>query len=263
MNPYINTAITAARRAGDIILRSMNHDKPIDVETKGPNDFVTAFDRAVEQEITRSLLKYYPDHSVLGEEFGHQGNTQGEFTWIIDPIDGTNNFIHGYPHFCISIALKIKDRIEHAMVYDLTRQDIYTASKGSGAQKNNKRIRIDKPKKLSEALIGTALPPKSSENRPTFFKALERVAEESRSIRIAGAAALDLCLVASGQLDGFFATGLAPWDVAAGGLIIKEAGGLVLNYQGQEDYLNSAQIIAAHPKLLKELIACLPKASDQ
>ncbi len=254
MQPFVNTAIKAATKAGRIITNAIDQLKDIEVGTKAKNNFVTPVDIASEQAIIETLLEAYPDHCILGEEGGLQSNQDSDYQWIIDPLDGTTNFIHGYPHFCVSIALTVKGRVEHAVVYDPLLDDVYSASHGRGAQKNNRRIRVNKATQLSQAMIGTVLPASQIHLREYFFDAAKNVFPQCRSLRIAGAAALDLAYVSAGQLDGFWSIGLKPWDIAAASLIIKEAGGVVTDFKGGDDYLTSGNIIACNPKILRQLI---------
>lgn len=253
MQAFVNTAIKAATKAGRIITNAIDQLKDIEVGTKSKNNFVTSIDLASERAIIETLLEAYPDHSLLGEESGLLGNEESDYQWIIDPLDGTTNFIHGYPHYCVSIALAYKGRVEHAVVYDPLLDDVYSASQGRGAQKNNRRIRVGQATQLSQSMVGTVLPASQVHLREHFFDAAKNIFPECRSLRIAGAAALDLAYVGAGQLDGFWSIGLKPWDVAAASLIIKEAGGAVMDFKGGEGYLTSGNIIAGNPKILRQL----------
>ena len=258
MHAYVNTAITAARKAGRIIIQAFDRLDEVEVNTKkSKHDYVTTADIASEEAIIEILQQAYPKHRFLGEETGNIGPEDSPHEWVIDPLDGTANFVHGYPYFCISIALRYKGKVEHAVIYDPIKDDIYCASLGGGAQKNNHRLRLNKHKLLDKALIGTALPSTKSHLRSTFIEANKTVIENCSSLRICGAAALDLAYVAAGSLDGFWSVGLKPWDVAAASLIIKEAGGIVMDHQGGESYIDSGNIIAANPKLIKQLVSSL------
>lgn len=254
MHAFVNTAIKAARKAGDYTLRAVENVNELKISTKSKNNFVTTTDLACERVIIETLEQAYPDHAFLAEEGGLHGDENAEYRWVIDPIDGTTNFINGYPHFCISIALLRRGRVEHAVVYDPTRDDIYSASQGSGAQKNNRRIRVSQERKLENALIGSVLPSSQSQLRDRFFDISKTLSAECRTLRIAGASALDLSFVAAGHLDAFWSVGLKPWDVAAASLLIKEAGGVVVDFDGGENYLESGNIIAGNPRVLKQLV---------
>lgn len=251
-HPFVNTAVKAARKAGNIIIRALDRREDLEIIEKSAHNYVTEVDKTAERTIIDILRQAYPDHGILAEETGlYEGD---EYQWIIDPLDGTTNFIHGYPHFCVSIALKYKNRIEHAVVYDPIRNDIYTASRGEGAQVNNRRIRISKHQALDHAIVGTGLPSSAVAYRKQYLQATKEIMENAGGMRVAGAAALDLALVASGQLDGYWSLCLKPWDIAAGILLVQEAGGLVLDYQGSEDVLKKGHVIAGNIKLVKALI---------
>lgn len=252
----MNIAVRAARAAGNVIMRAADRMDRVKVSTKGPQDFVTDIDKAAEKEIIGVIHKAYPKHGILGEESGEsEGN---EYTWIIDPIDGTRNFIHGFPHFAVSIALKIKDRIEYGVVYDPVRQELFTAIRGKGAKLNDTRLRVSKRTQLEECLIGTGFPYRHSQaHQQAYLNALQAIIPLSGDVRRAGSAALDLAYVAAGRLDGFWEMGLKIWDIAAGILLIKEAGGLVSDFNGSEDCLESGNVIAGNPKTLKHLLITL------
>lgn len=252
-DPLLNIAIQAARQAGNIIVRALDRLDKIQVSQKRPNDYVTDIDQNVEREIIGMIRKAHPNHGILGEEGGEiSGN---DYTWIIDPIDGTRNFIHGFPHFAVSIAVKYKDKIEHGVTYDPVRQELFSASRGKGAQLNDRRIRVSKSKTLEECLLGTGFPYRHSQEAiQSYINSLEAVLPLSGDVRRAGSATLDLAYVASGRLDGFWEMGLKLWDLAAGVLLIKEAGGLVCDFNGAEDYIKSGNIIAGNPKILKLLL---------
>jgi myo-inositol-1(or 4)-monophosphatase len=256
MHPYINTAIKAARRAGDIIMRAYARPDQVTIVPKGKNDVVTNVDLECEQVITDVLLSAYPDHGILGEENG-ESQKNDSYEWIIDPIDGTKNFANGFPHFCVSIALRHKNRIEHGVIYDPIRNDLFTASRGQGAAKNEYRIRVGQKTKLQEALIGFGLPPNPGDKLDSLFDALKVVTKKSFGMRRAGSAALDLAYVACGQLDGFWELNLKPWDIAAGILIVKEAGGLVSDVYGREDYFKNGSVVSGNPKIFRELLTLL------
>jgi len=252
-NALVNIGIQAARAAGNIIVRSLDKLDKIEVTQKKPNDFVTEIDKAAEKEIIAIIHKAHPDHAILGEESGESGDN--DYVWIIDPIDGTRNFIHGFPHFAVSIAVSYRGKIEHGITYDPIRQELFTASRGKGAMLNDRRIRVAKHKTLDECLLGTGTPSRhSAAVIESYMKSLQALLPLSGDIRRAGSATLDLAYVAAGRLDGFWEMGLHIWDVAAGALLIKEAGGIVCDFNGAEDYLKSGNIVAGNPKILKALM---------
>ncbi len=256
MEPMTNIALRAARKAGELIARASEEIDRIDVESKGANDFVTEVDRASEKEIIYNLSKAYPDHAFLGEESGLTGNADSEYRWIIDPLDGTTNFIRGIPHYAVSIACEYKGKLEHAVVLDPIRREEFTASRGRGAQLNGRRIRVSKLDKLDNAVLGTGIPFRAvqSDFMSPYVETLETLARSSAGIRRAGSAALDLAYVAAGRLDAFWEIGLSPWDMAAGGLLIREAGGLVADTAGGENWLDSGNIVAGNPKCFKAVL---------
>ena len=257
MHPMLNIAVGAARRAGDLIMRQLNRLDTLTVDMKGRNEFVTQVDRAAEQVIIDYVHKHYPQHAFLAEESGAQGDDDHQ--WIIDPLDGTTNFIHGFPVFAVSIALAVKGRMEHGVVYDPMRQEIFTASRGQGAQLDERRIRVSRCHSLERALIGTGFPYRGDATATGQYLAMfKTVIESTAGVRRPGAAALDLCYVAAGRLDGFWELGLKPWDMAAGSLIIREAGGRVSDFTGADGYLESGNVIAGNPKIyagLSKLLA--------
>src|SRR5215510_5781982 len=233
MQPLLNIAISAARRAGDVIIRGLNRLHRLDVRAKGQNDFVTEIDTQAEAEIIEIVRKHYPDHAFLAEESGKTGDS--EFVWIIDPLDGTTNFMHGFPQFAVSIGVQRRGRMEHAVVYDPLRQELFTASRGDGAQLDGKRIRVSPHIGLERALIGTGFPFRQNLHwADSYLAMLKAVMQSTAGIRRPGSAALDLAYVAAGRLDGFWEIGLSPWDTAAGILLITEAGGLVGTLNGAE-----------------------------
>ena len=252
MHPLINIAIRAARRAGDIINQALPRLDRLVISEKGVNDFVTDIDQKAEMAIIDTIRQVYPNHGIIAEESGEQKGK--ECTWIIDPLDGTTNFMHGFPHFSVSIAVRCKDVLEHAVIYDPNRSELFTASRGSGAQLNNRRIRVSPKKPFSQALLGTGFPFKNKALLTEYLAHFEKLFEQCAGIRRCGSAALDLAYVAAGRLDGFWEYGLKPWDIAAGTLLVKEAGGLVSDFNGGETYLTTGNIVAASPKLLKGLI---------
>jgi myo-inositol-1(or 4)-monophosphatase len=262
IHPMLNVAIKAARAAGVIINRAALDVESVRVSQKMANDFVTEVDQASENIIIDTLLTAYPDHGILAEESGQtRGNPQSEHVWIIDPLDGTTNFIHGFPFYCISIALQSKGRIEQAVVYDPTRNDLFTSTRGRGAFMNDRRLRVSKRIRLQECLISTGFPFRPDDDFATYLKLMSEVMKRTAGLRRPGAAALDLAYVAAGFCDGFFETGLHPWDMAAGSLLITEAGGLVGNFTGDADYLHQRECMAANPKIYAQLVTLLQKYS--
>ncbi|RQO58511.1 inositol monophosphatase [Paucibacter sp. KBW04] len=258
LHPMLNVAIKAARAAGAIINRASMDLDILKINTKSPNDFVTEVDQAAEKIIIETLLQAYPDHGILAEESGREhGAKHSEFVWIIDPLDGTTNFIHGLPMYCVSIALAHRGVVQQAVVYDPTRNDLFYATKGRGAFMNDRRLRVSKRTRMSDALIGTGFPFRRGDNFKRYLKMFETVMTECAGLRRPGAAALDLCYVAAGYYDAFFETGLQPWDVAAGSLIITEAGGLIGNFTGESDFLMQREVVAGSPKIYGQLVQLL------
>jgi myo-inositol-1(or 4)-monophosphatase len=259
MHPMLNTAVKAARRAAAIINRASFDLDRVKVTEKGHKDFVTEVDQAAEQAIIDVLIGAYPDHAVLGEESGPSANLHddNENVWIIDPLDGTTNFIHGFPQYCVSIALQQRGQITQAVVYDPTRNDLFTASKGGGAFLNEKRLRVTKRDKIGDALIGTGFMYRDKDGMDEYLKMFRVMTEASTGLRRAGAAALDLAYVAAGRLDGFFEKGLKPWDMAAGSLLITESGGIVGTFAGESDYLYKGNVIAGTPKVFGQMVNLL------
>lgn len=259
--PIINIAVEAARAAGNIITRAMKRLDLVKIAEKHPNDFVTEVDQRVEEEIIAIIKKAYPTHGTLGEE---SGEVKGDdYQWIIDPIDGTRNFIHGFPHFAISIAVTYKNKIEHGVIYDPVRQELFTASRGKGAQLNERRIRVSQRKHLEECLLGTGFAYRHIDKTNTVpGKILQSVLPVCGDIRRAGAATLDLAYVACGRLDGFWEMGLHIWDIAAGILLVKEAGGMVCDPHGGEDYLKTGNIVAANPTIMRQFLKTIKPQLD-
>jgi myo-inositol-1(or 4)-monophosphatase len=254
----LNVAVKAARAAGSIINRAALDVERLQVTAKGVNDFVTEVDQAAEQAVIETVLTAYPGHAILAEESGSQhGAKHSEYLWIIDPLDGTTNFIHGLPIFAVSIALAFRGKVEQAVVYDPSRNDLFFASKGRGAFCNDRRLRVSKRIRLAEALIGTGFPFRKGDNLARYLKMMETVMSQCAGLRRPGAAALDLCYVAAGWYDGFFETGLSPWDVAAGSLMITEAGGLIGNFTGESDYIYQREVLAGCPKIYGQLVQML------
>lgn len=248
----LTTAVKAARRAGSIINRAARDVDTLPVARKRHNDFVTEVDKNAEQAIIEVLQRTYPHHAILAEESGSQGVS--EYTWIIDPLDGTTNFIHGFPQYAVSIALRHRNLLTQAVVYDPSKNELFTASRGHGAFLNDRRIRVTRRAHLRDALIGTGFPFRDLDGLEEYIAMFREVTAKSAGIRRAGAAALDLCYVAAGRLDGFWEIGLAPWDMASGALVIQEAGGLIADLEGNSGYLESGRVIAGNPKIFAQLL---------
>jgi myo-inositol-1(or 4)-monophosphatase len=252
VHPLVNIAVRAARRAGEVIVRSLNRLESLTITSKGRNDFVSEVDRNAEQEIIGTIRHHYPDHAVLAEESGRSG--ENDTVWIIDPLDGTTNFLHGFPTFAVSIACQQKGRLEHAVVYDPMRQELFTATRGSGAHLDNHRMRVSKQRTLEGALISTGFPFRANTRYIDAYLAMLRAAMQSTAgVRRPGAAALDLAYVAAGRVDGFWEIGLSPWDTAAGALLIQEAGGHIGTLTGAE-YGLGPDVIAGTPKVYAALL---------
>ena len=262
IHPMLNVAIKAARAAGVIINRAALDVESVRVSQKMANDFVTEVDHASENVIIDTLLSAYPDHGILAEESGQtRGNPNADNIWIIDPLDGTTNFIHGFPFYCVSIALQSKGKLEQAVVFDPTRNDLFTSTRGRGAFLNDRRLRVSKRTRLQECLISTGFPFRPDDDFAAYLKVMADVMQRTAGLRRPGAAALDLAYVAAGFSDGFFETGLQPWDMAAGSLLITEAGGLVGNFTGDADYLHQRECMAANPKIYAQLVGLLQQYS--
>ena len=262
LHPMINVAIKAARAAGAIINRAALDVEAVRISQKLVNDFVTDVDHAAEAVIIETLLAAYPGHGILAEESGQEhGAKDSEFVWIIDPLDGTTNFIHGLPVYCVSIALAVKGKIEQAVIYDPSRNDLFTATKGRGAYMNDRRLRVSKRIKLQECLISTGFPFRPTDDFNSYLRMMGDVMQRTAGLRRPGAAALDLAYVAAGFTDGFFETGLQPWDVAAGSLLVTEAGGLVGNFTGEPNFLDQHECLAGNPRVYGQLVTLLGKYS--
>jgi myo-inositol-1(or 4)-monophosphatase len=255
MQPLLNIAVRAARRAGDLIVRNVDRVPTLGVRSKSRNDFVTEIDQLAERDIIETIRRTHPDHGFLGEEGGRSGGD--EFVWIIDPLDGTTNFLHGFPTFAVSLACEYRGRLEHAVVYDPMRQELFTASRGDGAQRDGRRIRVSKQTELEGALIGTGFPYRANARWiDEYLAMLKSVMQQTAGVRRPGAASLDLAYVAAGRIDGFWEIGLNSWDTAAGTLLITEAGGRVGTLSGG-DYRQGGNIIAGTPKVYEALVECL------
>jgi len=258
----INVAVKAARTAGSIINRAALDVEAVRISQKQVNDFVTEVDQAAEAAIIETLLAAYPGHGIWAEESGREhGAKDSEFVWIIDPLDGTTNFIHGFPVYCVSIALAVKGKIEQAVIYDPSRNDLFTATKGRGAFLNDRRIRVSKRVRLQESLISTGFPFRPGDDFNTYLSMMGDMMKLTTGLRRPGSAALDLAYVAAGYTDGFFESGLQPWDVAAGSLMVTEAGGLVGNFSGDSDFLEQKECMAANPRVYGQMVSTLGKYS--
>jgi myo-inositol-1(or 4)-monophosphatase len=258
MHPMLTTAVKAARRAGNIINAGARDLDRLTVTAKGPKDFVSEVDRAAEAAIVRTLHAAYPDHAILAEEGTAKGaNAAAEHVWIIDPLDGTTNFLHGFPQYCVSIALQHKQHIVQAVIYDPVRNDLFTATRGRGAFLNDHRMRVSRRQHLKDCLIGTGFPFRDGADLDTYARMMRAMMAETAGLRRPGAAALDLAYVAAGYYDGFWEVGLNPWDVAAGSLLIVEAGGLVGDLTGESDYLYGGEVIAANPRIFAQMVKIL------
>ena len=258
----LNVAIKAARAAGAIINRAALDVEAVRISQKQVNDFVTEVDHASEQAIIETLLTAYPDHGILAEESGSQhGNPNADHIWIIDPLDGTTNFIHGFPVYCVSIALQVRGKLEQAVVYDPTRNDLFTATKGRGAFMNERRIRVSKRVRLDECLLSTGFPFRPEDDFDKYLRLMGDMMQRTAGLRRPGAAALDLAYVAAGFTDGFFEIGLQAWDMAAGALLVTEAGGLVGNFTGEANYLEHKECMAASPRIYAQMVPLLQKYS--
>lgn len=265
MHPMLNVAVKAARRAGNLIQRASLNLDTIRVEKKHNNDYVSDVDRAAEQAIIEVIRDAYPKHAILAEESAPSGagnallssSTEAEYQWYVDPIDGTTNFIHGHPQYAVSIALAHRGQVQQAVVYDMNRNDLYTASRGIGAFRNDRRIRVSRQTALNECLLATGFPVYDHSFLDNYLAMLKDIMSKTAGLRREGAASLDLCNVACGRIDGFWELGLKPWDIAAGSLIVQEAGGLVTDLEGEQSWFDTGNIVAANPKILAQLVRTL------
>lgn len=256
MHPVLTIAVKAARRAGDIITYASRDLSTLKVRSKTYNDFVSEVDHAAERSIIETLQEAYPDHGFLGEESGHD-RTDAESVWIIDPLDGTTNFLHGFPQYAVSIALKHQGQLTQAVVYDPNRNDLFTATRGRGAFLNDKRIRVSNRTKLQDSIIGTGFPFRDFAHLDTYLGMFKDMIKKTSGLRRPGSAALDLAYVAAGWYDGFWEIGLSPWDIAAGALLVQEAGGIVGDFEGNEQWLESGNIVAGNPKVFSQMLQTL------
>jgi len=251
----LNIAVRAARAAGEVIIRSLNRLESLTITSKGRNDFVSEVDHAAEAEIIKLIRKNYPSHAFLAEESGRTGDS--DTVWIIDPLDGTTNFLHGFPTFAVSIACQIRGRLEHGVVYDPISQEIFSASRGGGAHLDNRRIRVSKQRGLEGALIGTGFPYRANARyMDSYLGMLRAVMENTAGVRRPGSAALDMAYVAAGRTDAFWEIGLSPWDTAAGTLLIQEAGGRIGTLTGGE-YTQGGNVLAGSPKVYAAMLELL------
>ncbi len=259
MHPMLNTAVKAARDAAEIIQFGARNLDRLTIDSKGPGDFVTEIDRKAEETIVDTLLAAYPNHGFRAEEGSGntRGNSQSDHIWIIDPLDGTTNFLHGLPTYCVSIALQVEGKLTQAVIYDPNRNDLFTSTRGAGAFMNNRRIRVSKTLKLRDALIGTGFPFREGAAFDEYLTQLHRLMPKTAGLRRPGSAALDLAYVAAGFYDGFWEMKLNQWDMAAGALLIMEAGGLVTGIDGEDSYMDSGSIVAGTPKIFAELLKTL------
>lgn len=255
MHPMLNIAVRAARQAGSLIVRSLQHVDHLEVTTKGRNDYVSDVDRLAEKEIISVIKKAYPEHAIMAEESGNDGNA--DTVWIIDPLDGTTNFLNGFPHYCVSIAVMVRGRVEHAVVFDPLRDELFTASKGEGAKLNDRRIRVGKRKELTGALLATGFPFKYPQHLDAYMGMFRAVFPKVSDIRRAGSAALDLAYVAAGRVDAYWEIGLEKWDLAAGWLLVEEAGGTVTDFSGRDQVLDKGHVIASNLSMHSHLQALI------
>jgi myo-inositol-1(or 4)-monophosphatase len=254
MHPMLSTAVRAARAAATVITRGSTRLDSLNIETKQRNDFVSEVDRQAETAIIDILAKAYPHHAFLGEESGLNGMEDSEYLWIIDPLDGTTNFLHGLPHYAISIGLEFQGRMEHGVIYDTSKDELFSASRGNGAYLNNQRLRVTGLKTLDGALLGTGIPFRDDQPVELFMATLRGMLGPIAGIRRAGSAALDLAYVAAGRLDGFWEFGLKPWDMAAGLLLVREAGGMVVDFDGADRYMHNGNLVAANPRVMHAML---------
>ncbi len=254
MEPLLTIAVRAARAAGNVLRRSQDNLDRVHWSAKGRNDFVSEADRAAEMVIVETIRQSYPDHAITAEESGHTGNEDSPVEWIVDPLDGTTNFIHGIPHFAVSIGIKVKGKLEHAVVYAPMVEELYTATRGAGAELNNHRIRVGKHVDLRDCLLATGFPFRDHNRLPQWQKTFDALFAECSDVRRAGSAALDLAYVAAGRLDGFWEFDLKPWDIAAGALLVIEAGGIIEDINSKPNYLETGNVLTANPKVFKAML---------
>jgi len=263
LHPTVNIAVRAARRAGDIIQRSSAHLDELTVSTKSQNDFVSEVDRQAEAEIINIIRTSFPEHNILAEESGNDDGHDSSYEWIIDPLDGTTNYLRQFPQYSVSIGVKYKGRLEHAVVFDPLKDELFTASRGQGAQLNGRRIRVTNARNLDATLLATGFPFKDERNLDVYLESLRAMIVPSAGIRRAGSAALDLAYVAAGRVDGFWELSLKPWDIAAGILLVQEAGGMVTDFEGSTKFFESGHVVAGNPKVLKEMLKITRPLSER
>ncbi|MCL1037737.1 inositol-1-monophosphatase [Shewanella corallii] len=254
MHPMLTIAVRAARAAGQTIMRAYTDFDRVEVSAKGINDYVTSVDKEAEAAIVYQIRKSYPDHTIVGEESGENRGTNKDYIWVVDPLDGTTNFVKGIPHFAVSIALQYKGKTEVAVVFDPVRNEMFTAVRGQGAKMNDFRVRVSNNTDISTSIVATGFPFKARQHTETYMNILGEVFAHCADLRRSGSAALDLAYVAAGRMEGYFEIGLKPWDIAAGDLIVREAGGTVTDFTGGHGYLLSGNIIAGNPKSTMTLV---------
>ncbi|MGL5727558.1 MAG: inositol-1-monophosphatase [Plesiomonas sp.] len=257
MHPMLNIAVRAARKAGNVIAKAYEQPDSVEATQKGVNDFVTNIDKAAEKSIINTIQKSYPNHTIISEEFGEQIGEDADVQWVIDPLDGTTNFIKRIPHFSVSIAVRIKGRTEVAVVYDPIRNELFTATRGSGAQLNGYRLRCADAKDLNGTILATGFPFKAKQHAAPYMAILSSMFTQCADFRRTGSAALDLAYVAAGRVDGFFELGLKPWDTAAGELMVREAGGIVCDFVGGHNHLLSGNTVAGNPRVVRAMLATM------
>jgi myo-inositol-1(or 4)-monophosphatase len=255
MHPMLNIAVRAARAAGKILVKNFGVQADYNVQQKSQNDFVSEIDKAAEQAIVRAILKVYPDHSIQAEESGEIIGKDADHLWIIDPLDGTTNYLRGIPHFAISIAYAVKGVVQCGLVYDPLREELFTATRGAGAALNDKRLRVTAQRDLNGALLATGFPFKRKDLSSNYLAIFAELFTEVADMRRNGSAALDLAYVASGRIDGFWEFGLQPWDIAAGALMVREAGGLVTEFNGGHNFMQNGNVVAGNPKVVQGILS--------
>jgi len=264
MDPIVNIGIKAARRAGQFIVRYLDRLEQVSVEKKGRRDFVSEIDRMAEQDIIDTIHHAYPSHSILAEESGStEGETKEEFEWVIDPLDGTTNFLHGHPHFCVSLGVRKNGVVHHAIIFDPLRDELFTATRSKGAQLNGRRMRTSGKSSLDEALVASGFPLRDLTKLDPSMRILRAVLPKVSDVKVSGSAALDLAYVACGRLDGYWESGLKAWDMAAGSLLVREAGGLTADYQGEQNFLDSGDIVAANQPMFNELMSIVKSRNER
>ncbi len=257
MHPMLTIALRAARNAGKVIVKAYEQRDQVEIDLKGNNDYVTSVDREAEEAIVETIRKSYPDHSIVAEERGQDSGENTDFQWVIDPLDGTTNFINGIPHFAVSIALREKGVHLVAVIYDPLRDELFSAVRGQGAQLNTYRVRTGQAKDLEGTLLATGFPFKYKQHMESYMNTFTALFTKAGDVRRAGSAALDLAYVAAGRMDGFWEIGLRPWDIAAGELILREAGAMITDFNGGHDYMKSGNVVAGNPTVVKSLLSAI------